>query len=231
MIESSITTKGQTTLPKPVRDALGVRPGDRVRYLIVDDDVRNPAGAVHRPAVRRAEVRWTRGHARRHGTGHRRGSHRVVIALDTNVLVRYLVDDDAKQAEAARALLDALTPARPGFVCREVMVELVWVLRRTYGHTPERIAAVLEGPGSDRRSRRRGGGRRGPVGHALSPWSRRFLRPDDRRRRGTGRGAPGLHIRPQGRATPGCHVAGCVGIVTQRLSSGFARPGAHAAVS
>ena len=36
MIESSITTKGQTTLPKPVRDALGVR----VRYLIVDGDVR-----------------------------------------------------------------------------------------------------------------------------------------------------------------------------------------------
>ena len=39
MIESSITTKGQTTLPKAVRDALGVRPCDRVRYLI-DDDVR-----------------------------------------------------------------------------------------------------------------------------------------------------------------------------------------------
>ena len=40
MIESSTTTKGQTTLPKPVRDALGVRPGDRVRYLIADGDVR-----------------------------------------------------------------------------------------------------------------------------------------------------------------------------------------------
>jgi len=40
MVESSITTKGQTTLPKPVRDALGVRPGDRVRYLVVDGDVR-----------------------------------------------------------------------------------------------------------------------------------------------------------------------------------------------
>ena len=39
MIESSITTKGQTTLPKAMRDAVGVRPGDRVRYLI-DDDVR-----------------------------------------------------------------------------------------------------------------------------------------------------------------------------------------------
>ncbi len=40
MLESSIATKGRTTLPKPVRDALGVRPGDRVRYLIVDDGVR-----------------------------------------------------------------------------------------------------------------------------------------------------------------------------------------------
>ena len=67
-----------------------------------------------------------------------------MIALDTNVLVRYLVDDDAEQAEASRTLLDALTPARPGFVCREVMVELVWVLKRTYGHSRERIAGVLE---------------------------------------------------------------------------------------
>ena len=40
MIESSITTEGRTTLPEPVRDALGLRPGDRIRYLIVDDDVR-----------------------------------------------------------------------------------------------------------------------------------------------------------------------------------------------
>lgn len=67
-----------------------------------------------------------------------------MIALDTNVLVRYLVDDDAGQAETARALLDGLTPEQPGFVCREVTVELVWVLRRTYGHPPDRIAAILE---------------------------------------------------------------------------------------
>ena len=39
MLESSITTKGQTTLPKAVRDALGVRPGDRVRYFVVDGEV------------------------------------------------------------------------------------------------------------------------------------------------------------------------------------------------
>ena len=40
MIESAITSKGQTTLPKAVREALGVRAGDRVRYVIFDDEVR-----------------------------------------------------------------------------------------------------------------------------------------------------------------------------------------------
>ncbi len=40
MIESAITSKGQTTLPKPVREALGVRPGGRVRYVILDHEVR-----------------------------------------------------------------------------------------------------------------------------------------------------------------------------------------------
>ena len=40
MLESRITTKGQTTLPKAVREALGVRPEDRVRYIVLDGEVR-----------------------------------------------------------------------------------------------------------------------------------------------------------------------------------------------
>ncbi len=40
MIESTVTSKGQTTLPKPARKALGVAPGDRVRYVIFDNEVR-----------------------------------------------------------------------------------------------------------------------------------------------------------------------------------------------
>ena len=40
MITSAITSKGQTTLPKPVREALRVGAGDRVRYVILDDEVR-----------------------------------------------------------------------------------------------------------------------------------------------------------------------------------------------
>lgn len=40
MIESSITRNGQTTLPKVVRETLGLRAGDRVRYIISDAEVR-----------------------------------------------------------------------------------------------------------------------------------------------------------------------------------------------
>ena len=39
MFESRITVKGQTTLPKAVRDSLAVKAGDKVRYVIVDEGV------------------------------------------------------------------------------------------------------------------------------------------------------------------------------------------------
>jgi AbrB family looped-hinge helix DNA binding protein len=56
MQESTITTKGQTTLPKDVRQALDLKPGDKLRYLILDDgevriirarSARDLAGALH----------------------------------------------------------------------------------------------------------------------------------------------------------------------------------------
>ena len=67
-----------------------------------------------------------------------------MIALDTNVLVRFLVRDDEEQASAANKLLTSLTAEAPGFVCREVVVELVWVLERAYGFPRDQIADVLE---------------------------------------------------------------------------------------
>jgi predicted nucleic-acid-binding protein len=51
-----------------------------------------------------------------------------VIGLDTNVLVRYLMQDDARQAAQATRLLESLTPEAPGFVPLDTDVELVWVL-------------------------------------------------------------------------------------------------------
>ncbi len=67
-----------------------------------------------------------------------------MIAVDTNVLVRYLVRDDRQQAEVARALLQSVTAEKPAFACREVVVELVWVLERAYGYSRDRIATILE---------------------------------------------------------------------------------------
>ena len=66
-----------------------------------------------------------------------------MIALDTNVIVRYLVNDDAEQAEAARALLEGMTADRQGFICREVAIEVVWVLEWFYQFTRAQIANVL----------------------------------------------------------------------------------------
>lgn len=67
-----------------------------------------------------------------------------MMAVDTNVLVRYLVRDHREQAEAARALLQSATAEKPAYACREVVVELVWVLERAYGYSRDRIATVLE---------------------------------------------------------------------------------------
>ena len=72
-----------------------------------------------------------------------RESHANVISLDTNILVRYLVDDDFDQSVAARDLASTLTAEEPAFICREVLVELVWVLERSYGFSREAISTAL----------------------------------------------------------------------------------------
>lgn len=68
-----------------------------------------------------------------------------MIAVDTNVIVRYLVGDDPEQAEAARTLIDGLTPSHPGFICKEIAIEVAWVLERSYRFTRAHIANVLMG--------------------------------------------------------------------------------------
>ena len=59
-----------------------------------------------------------------------------MTGLDTNVLVRYLAQDDAAQsARATRLIEQELSEREPGFIGLVVLVETCWVLRRLYGAT------------------------------------------------------------------------------------------------
>ena len=67
-----------------------------------------------------------------------------MIALDTNVLVRYLVEDDAKQTALATALIDrAITAGDALFISHIVVCETVWVLSVSYRVARQEIALVL----------------------------------------------------------------------------------------
>ena len=67
-----------------------------------------------------------------------------MISLDTNVLVRYAIRDDAHQARRADALIDALTPDDPALVTHIVLVELWWVLTRSYNKTAQQAAEFID---------------------------------------------------------------------------------------
>jgi len=68
-----------------------------------------------------------------------------MIGLDTNVLVRYLAQDDPVQSAQATELFERqLTGDNPGFLSVVAMVETVWVLDRAYGLPAHEIAAAVE---------------------------------------------------------------------------------------
>jgi predicted nucleic-acid-binding protein len=64
--------------------------------------------------------------------------------LDTNVLVRYLAQDDPAQSERATRLIETeLSAAEPGFISAVVLVELCWVLKRLYAATPQELVDTV----------------------------------------------------------------------------------------
>ena len=67
-----------------------------------------------------------------------------MIALDTNVLARFVVADDPAQSAAATTLIDSLSEAEPGYVSREVLIELVWLLRSVYAMPRDAIGGVID---------------------------------------------------------------------------------------
>jgi predicted nucleic-acid-binding protein len=68
-----------------------------------------------------------------------------VIGLDTNILVRYITQDEPRQAATANRLIEeALSAESPGFVSTVVLVELAWVLESGYGCGRQHVASVLD---------------------------------------------------------------------------------------
>jgi len=68
-----------------------------------------------------------------------------MIGLDTNVLVRYLAQDDAGQAALATRLIEEkLTATEQGFISLVVVAELCWVLGSLFDATTEELVATVE---------------------------------------------------------------------------------------
>jgi predicted nucleic-acid-binding protein len=68
-----------------------------------------------------------------------------VIGLDTNVVVRFLAQDDEIQSPIASRLMSRLSKRRPGFISAVVLAEITWVLSRAYKASREDIANAVEG--------------------------------------------------------------------------------------
>ncbi len=68
-----------------------------------------------------------------------------MIGLDTNVLVRYMTQDDPAQAAAATRLIEEqCTRDEPGFVDRVALCETIWVLESVYRYPKKQVAEAIE---------------------------------------------------------------------------------------
>jgi predicted nucleic-acid-binding protein len=66
-------------------------------------------------------------------------------AIDTNVLARYIRDDDPRQSgRAARIMQQTANRGEPLFVNHVVLCELAWILDSVYEHTKDEIATMIE---------------------------------------------------------------------------------------
>ena len=123
-MELAITSKGQATLPKAIREHLGLKPGDRVKFFVHPDGsvvillkfpVSALRGVVPAPARPVTVDEMTRSSRRARSRSDSLPSG--VIGLDVNVLVRHVAQDDPVQSPKAMHLIErVLTEQAPGFI-------------------------------------------------------------------------------------------------------------------
>lgn len=67
-----------------------------------------------------------------------------MIGIDTNVLVRYIAQDDAAQSGRAASFIEKeCSASTPGFVGLVVLVEVVWVSESAYGASRDEVADIV----------------------------------------------------------------------------------------
>lgn len=67
-----------------------------------------------------------------------------MIGLDTNIVIRYLTQDDIKQSKIATKLIEStLTAKIPGFITLLTLVEISWVLESCYDQSKLDVVALL----------------------------------------------------------------------------------------
>jgi len=68
-----------------------------------------------------------------------------LIGLDTNILLRYIIQDEPKQAKLAERFIESQLSARnPGFINQIVLCELVWVCESAYKFARDDVAAMVQ---------------------------------------------------------------------------------------
>ncbi len=67
-----------------------------------------------------------------------------MTAIDTNVLARYLMQDDPDQSALANSFMTKLSRSDPGYLTVVVLVELYWVLDRGYGVERQALLQLLD---------------------------------------------------------------------------------------
>ncbi len=68
-----------------------------------------------------------------------------MIGLDTNVLVRYIVQDDVEQSKISTTFIEGhISSTNPGFINHIVLCEIIWILKKAYHYDKPIIISVLE---------------------------------------------------------------------------------------
>lgn len=149
-MEATLSSKGQATIPKAVRERLQIKPGDRFKFFF------HPDGVIILPKVPTQRLRGSVPKLPRsvslkdidkaiEAGASERFRREEMIGIDTNVLLRYLVQDDPTQSPKATEIIERRgTKEDPAFVSLVSILEIVWALGSLYKRTRGEIADHIE---------------------------------------------------------------------------------------